>query len=175
MHLLCDAMWYHIGKSALKTWAQCVFIYQQSEAEEKMRLDLSQHAITQRIDMDLAVNNLLKPWWRLQSDWNIFTLQDGVVLVRSVTPKPLEIVITLPVYTSSSTTPSPSFTVWKTKAWDSIQGEIRFVCALFSSSTCLPGLLCGRLCRAEAERWQHLLQGALMSGSHCLRARMTGE
>lgn len=53
-----------------------------------------------------------------------------MVLVESgrVTLKLLEIVITLTVYISTNTIPSPSFTVWKTKGWDLIQEQIRFVC-----------------------------------------------
>lgn len=64
-----------------------------------------------------------------------------------VTPKLLEIVITLPVYISPNSTLSPSFTVWKTKGWDLIQGEIRFVCVRVFVCTCvhLPPL-CVCLC-----------------------------
>lgn len=46
---------------------QHLFIYRR-EAAERMRLDLSQHAITQRIHLDLAVNNLVNLGRRLQSD-----------------------------------------------------------------------------------------------------------
>lgn len=61
----------------------------------------------------------------------------GVGEERGVTPKPLETVITLPVYTSPNTTPSLSFTVWKTKGWDLIRGQIRFACVRVRVPTCL--------------------------------------
>lgn len=101
---------------------------------------------------------------------------------RGVTPKPLEIVITLPVYTTPNTTPSPSFTVWKTKGWDLIQSQIRFVCVrvcvLFVVTVCWSVhllFMCVPVPCTEIEGWQHLLQGALMSGSHCLCVELTGE
>lgn len=62
-----------------------------------------------------------------------------------VTPKPHEIVITLPVYTFPNTTPSPSFTAWKTKDGIWFGGRLDFcacvwVCIFVCSwahATCL--------------------------------------
>lgn len=157
---------------------QRLFIYRQRGAAQKMRLDLRQHAITQRIHLDLAVNNLVKLGWQLQSDWNRPSLPKWCVGEKQqqrwgwrATPKPPEKVITLPVQVSASSARSPSPTVWKTKRMGFDSGNRLDLC------TCtrpLRRVSCVRPHPAEIARWRHLLQGALVSGSHCLRSEMTG-
>lgn len=114
---------------------QHLFIYRR-EAAERMRLDLWQHAITQRIHLDLAVHNLVNLGRRLQSDWNLASLTEWCAVEerqrrrgRQVTPKLPEMVITQPAELSPSSSRSLAPDCLKNKRMGFDSGDRLDLCA----------------------------------------------